>query len=1331
MKQTVYAAALIFGLAGICLIAVGGISANSGQPDLTIENFTVEPTHLAAGAAFTTALTVKNVGSAAASGFAVRLYVDPADAPPLSGTPATDEAFFGIPLAAGGSWHWSQSNDVLTQAGSYPVYAWVDPTGQVAEADESNNLVGPIMVTVTDPVDDYEDDNSCEQANLLPADGTPQYRTFSPAPEADWVKLDTVGGVTYRVEALVDGRDTGAVIDQPGACQAPPSLGGESVVTFTARVDGLYYLKIRPDRTGYGIDTAYRLRATVQTDCAGFEEPNDSLAMAGDILVSDTAVQSHSFCRPADEDWVRFPVQAGAGYRLTATGTGPAANPWLSLSVGGEVLTGSQITFTPPRSGWLYARAANQESDRFGANSGYTLQLRQVDDGCRADSFEGDDTPAQAAPVTINAAPQTRHICPAGDTDWATFRAEAGQSYTIETLELGDQADTVLCLYDAAGSQRLVCDDDSGPGSGSRLIWQAPATGDYSLRLRHFSREVAGPDTHYRLQIRTDRCQPDSLEPDDSPAAASSLTAGTEQDHNFCEAADEDWVAFRPGTGPYLIETANLGPEADTVIELYDDNRRLLAANDDYHLGLASRLVYTFTAAGDYYLRLRPYNPARYGSGAAYSLRLSPGLPPATPVTTPTTVLPVSTRPISRDIKSLILVNRSRVADLYGESTATALMDKLDTLRSHPQVYGELIDLDKNAAVRTAYAAWQADPTDVAGANGAAAAIRGLVRQYLDQYRGVEYLVLVGDDRIIPFRRLPDNTPNPDFQEQNYPWVDGSTGVGAALQANYFLSDDFYAARTPKIFSWGELYVPDLSLGRLVETPAEIMAVIDHFLANPETDANQALITGWDFFQDVAGENCRYWQAELGSAGVDCSLLDNDWPSGQYRALHLAANPPFEIHSINGHATHFESIAPQAAETITAGEVAAASGDLAGALIYMSGCQSGLNLPPDNPFQPLDLAQAFSQQRAAYVGNTGYSWGLPQNIGLSETLVRLYTDELYRYQRVGMGQALMRAKRRYYLENPSMDVYSQKVMQQYTFYGLPMRYLNTGGAFSGDDPFPDVAVDLKPPAGSFGDEVLTGTLDLQLTGNSFSDVVSRTVTKDGVYYALGDSIQTAPGEPIQPLFYAAIPPAGGKTLRSVLFLGGEYEPEHGFDPVIVSPVNDYLTQTVEASFEQTLHWYPPLPLGWRIHEGESRFVTLLGQYNPTQQQARLYSRLSAALYYSASPDDIAPEISLVDGYYDPTDQMIHFKVGAVDASGIARVVVSYTDQNGLWQSFDLSFESGLYKWTGTLPAAQSIRYLVQAVDGAGNLTVSANKGLYFEPGVLPAGEQLHLPLILK
>lgn len=75
----------------------------------------------------------------------------------------------------------------------------------------------------------------------------------------------------------------------------------------------------------------------------------------------------------------------------------------------------------------------------------------------------------------------------------------------------------------------------------------------------------------------------------------------------------------------YTIETGNLGPRADTVLELYAPNcSTLLVQNDDIHYpdSLASRINWMTTIPGRYHLKVRSYDWTIRGPGAKYTLQI-------------------------------------------------------------------------------------------------------------------------------------------------------------------------------------------------------------------------------------------------------------------------------------------------------------------------------------------------------------------------------------------------------------------------------------------------------------------------------------------------------------------------------------------------------------------------------------------------------------------------------------------------------------------------------------------------------------------------------------
>ena len=166
-------------------------------------------------------------------------------------------------------------------------------------------------------------------------------------------------------------------------------------------------------------------------------------------------------------------------------------------------------------------------------------------------------------------------------------------------------------------------------------------------------------------------------------------------------------------------------------------------------------------------------------------------------------------------------------------------MSRLSQLTADGRVNGIVISVETDTAVAAAFAAWEAQVTSTELANAVTEAIRQLILSQLVTHPNTEYLVLVGDDRVIPYRRVLDQT---NYKESNYISYGGpaTTTVGAALQANMTLSDNFYADREFTPWANGDLYIPDLAIGRLVETPEQIIAQIELLPGSSPTAIGQS-----------------------------------------------------------------------------------------------------------------------------------------------------------------------------------------------------------------------------------------------------------------------------------------------------------------------------------------------------------------------------------------------------------------------------------------------------------------------------------------------------------
>ena len=760
---------------------------------------------------------------------------------------------------------------------------------------------------------------------------------------------------------------------------------------------------------------------------------------------------------------------------------------------------------------------------------------------------------------------------------------------------------------------------------------------------------------------------------------------------------------------------------------------------------------------------MRQYNSQLTGNDANYKLQVFATQPPtptptpsATPSPTPTPT-PSPTPPPST-AETLIVVNRARFDSLYGAGATADLMAKLFQLADDPTVKGLVLQVESDPSVASAYAAWTASNSTLIDndlANSAVAAVRNRLLSFAANAPQLKYVVLVGDDRLIPFRRVLDRVPSnaqtaaslePTYADDV---VENGT-IRAALAANLILTDDYLVDKEPG--EWQdqadnsyELFLPDYAVGRLVETPAEIGAFIDNFLGGDKAIAtSKVLVTGYDFVQD--GANIVKTLYSNDAINTDSSLILPMWQGDALRAKWLQATPRFDIYAISGHSTHLAQGTPDK-DDITAAEVSGAATDLSGALVYSVGCHAGLNDPG-----VLDLPQAFMQKFANYVGNTGFGWG-GGGVVYTEAVMRNYSRELLRDTSAAIGPALSTAKKKYYSTAQTFNGYDAKVLMQVTLYGLPMVTVSSGGALTDEDPFPSAEPSFTPPS-AFG-ELAQGRVGYQLPG-SFG-AFGATDSGQGVSFNLDNNVTFAAGAPLQPQYFANVSAPTVGELRGVLFLGGVYSDVTTVDPVVALADNEYITDKTEPTFAST-SFYPALPFTARSSAtapgAPDTVVMSLGQYSSTGSTVnasgklvdtgvnRIYDQMSFSAYYSQSPDRNAANIDFVDGVLDAAAGLGQIKVEASDSSGINRVLIAFTSSQGgsqgQWLSKDLRFNAATQKWTGVISGTVSTQFFVQVVDNAGNVAANDNKGRYYRlaaPLPLATGRsinrRIYLPIVVR
>ncbi len=256
------------------------------------------------------------------------------------------------------------------------------------------------------------------------------------------------------------------------------------------------------------------VRAVSRTDPSGWAAVDDqtTAALSGSVALSPgytqtvapgaAAVFTHTLTNGANiTQTFSLTCAFTEGLVGCATSADPTLPPFSS-----EVVT---LTVYTPHTGGAWGLAAIQaEGDRLGwadaIDSVATFHTVYAPLIRRTTVHLVDDAPDACPGLAINIGALYRedfdHI---NDNDWYQFTAEAGASYTLETLYLGPLADTVLALYAPDCTTLLAFNDDRAPGDpSSRIEWTAPADGAYCVLVRGYDWSVYGPGTEYTVRVK-------------------------------------------------------------------------------------------------------------------------------------------------------------------------------------------------------------------------------------------------------------------------------------------------------------------------------------------------------------------------------------------------------------------------------------------------------------------------------------------------------------------------------------------------------------------------------------------------------------------------------------------------------------------------------------------------------------------------------------------------------------------------------------------------------------------------------------------------------------
>jgi len=626
---------------------------------------------------------------------------------------------------------------------------------------------------------------------------------------------------------------------------------------------------------------------------------------------------------------------------------------------------------------------------------------------------------------------------------------------------------------------------------------------------------------------------------------------------------------------------------------------------------------------------------------------------------------------LRRDLGAIIITNRDLLYDQYAEDQVDWLLGQL---YYHSQFARRYSNHDRPVAIyyvddySTTAANW--DNTAVnwaseATANTAATAVDNLIEDWYEDTDDVaEFLLIGGDDNIIPFYRRPD-TPTGD-PEDDHPTVWNNHPVlNDAVSRNYFFTDNPYADMDDTDWDEGEI---DLGVGRIVGPTAEEMSnFLSNSLDGPPMDTGRAVLGtygGRDFV--LAGDDDDLAEALRDDRGLDLRndtevpvTVENDsWTEAQFRTL---MNLGFDVFHFQGHA---ENDVMQMANgsfffdnEIPLADVGNAISDHRPFFYFGSACRVGMSLGTAwNDSMVYSLAHHNASGIIASAGVSFSDW-TDDEAYHAEQLANDFWQHTIRGTTgtaFPMGTALRDVKRDFD-PGASWHARERKALMEYVLFGVPWmalpnaddsttaRAAKLGQAAAATVPVPQ-GVRVGP-----GTYVATRELD----GSSYQ---TRTVDGFHLVEVEGFALSKGSEHPVVPVATIELPlPPGASVVSVTVTPSGETDLGQLNIPIFISTL-DYPGEP-PGHYEETpdsVGVYPTELYALDVTTLESHQLVRVGAiplvYDAVSDQATLYQHLVVLVTYEAPVPVAIVELG--------TDRPVY---GTGDAVDVAATIINVGD----------------------------------------------------------------------
>ena len=675
--------------------------------------------------------------------------------------------------------------------------------------------------------------------------------------------------------------------------------------------------------------------------------------------------------------------------------------------------------------------------------------------------------------------------------------------------------------------------------------------------------------------------------------------------------------------------------------------------------------------------------------------------------------------PLASDRQTLILVNRRRMAAQYGAAATDAMLQKLQTYANRDDVRGVVVPVEAHptlgTAVNDAYAAWDDNRCSSTRIADVVSQINRVVDDVRKGLPGLRSVMLVGPHQVLPQAPIPDTA---ELSNENEYADDAAFGgkdneVSRVLRDGNVLSDAPYGDFDPQQTDKGRrIYVPDVALGRLLETPADVVAQIDRYIAaNGVLDPTSADVAGYDFLRDGSEAVAAPLRTKLGAGNVR-TAINETWDATY--ALGVLNAPQARLSSLNAHYNHMAGL-PAAAfngngspDLFYAGQTSPAPGSLA----FTMGCHAGLGIadvlvqtPDAYDAQRLaDWPQRFGQRSSTYVANTGFGYGDTDVVAYSESLMASFAAELST-GKATVGQSFENAVRRYVAEfGETADEYHYKALHEATFYGIPTYRMGSTGL---------TGPATLPPAGTVDGSTISTPFDVSPTFQAVDGPRGRT------YQVPGERMKEIVGRPIQPRVTVALPRTGSAPAHGFLIEGLQSQEIADVDVPFGLPTVDLSANEPENVATSTIFPVSPgavvqtadadgLKETLDLSAGQFRLDSSTGGTRGTQA---LFQRIRGRVLRSRSSDWEPPIVLKVNPEAVPG--LVSFRAELQDTDATGGVALYRTDADATWRSVNLAV-AGPHTVSGGQPLPAGATYVkewqVQVQDEAGNVGRNSFKG---------------------